>query len=248
MTILKNKDDIRNLRDCGEVIRKLFPVLAGKAVPGVSTAEIDRVAEAMIRDLGAEPAFKGYKGYPATICASVNEVVVHGIPSEETVLEEGDIIGIDVGVRKNGYYTDAARTFIVGGARVAETERLVDVTRRCLEAGIEQAVAGNRVSDISNAVQTLARIENYEEVQAFVGHGIGVNLHEPPEVPNWGEKGRGPVLKEGLLLAIEPMINEGTRNIKVLSDGWTAVTADGKLSAHFENTIMVGREKAEIIT
>ena len=247
MTILNKEGEIRKLRESGKIISEIFSLIKKRVKPGVSTLELDHEIEDIIRSKGAEPAFKGYKGYPATICASVNEVVVHGIPSSDIVLSEGDIIGIDVGVKKNGYFADAARTFLVG--RVSnEARRLVRVTEESLLAGINFAVAGNRVSDISNAIQEVAQREGYQEVRAFVGHGIGKSLHEAPEVPNWGEKGHGPVLKEGLLLAIEPMINVGTREVKVKSDGWTAVTADGKLSAHFEDTIIVGKVKAERIT
>ncbi|MDP8298457.1 MAG: type I methionyl aminopeptidase [Candidatus Tantalella remota] len=247
MTILIKNSEKAKLREAGGIIKDIFLWLEGTVKQGTSTAQLDREIEDFITAAGADPAFKGYKGYPATICASVNEVVVHGIPSDRKVLKEGDIIGIDVGVKKNGYFADAARTFIVGKAS-DETVRLVDVTRRSLEAGISQAIAGNRISDISNAVQNVAQGEGFEEVRAFVGHGVGKNLHEAPEVPNWGEKGKGPVLKEGLVLAIEPMINSGTRDVRVLEDGWTAVTRDGKMSAHFENTIIVGRQEAEIIT
>jgi methionyl aminopeptidase len=247
MTVLTSESDIKKLRESGEIIREIFSWLEKRVKEGVSTAELDRGVEEIIRERGGEPAFKGYKGYPATICASVNEVVVHGIPSDEVVLKPGDIIGVDVGVKKNGFYADAARTYSVGEIS-AEAEHLVKVTRECLEEGTGQAVAGNRVSDISHAIETVAKREGLEEVRTFVGHGIGRDLHESPEVPNWGEKGKGPVLKEGLLLAIEPMINAGTRKISVLEDGWTAVTLDGKLSAHFENTVMVGKKKAEIIT
>ncbi|RKY41636.1 MAG: type I methionyl aminopeptidase [Candidatus Makaraimicrobium thalassicum] len=247
MTLLTSEGDVRKMRECGRIIREIFPRAEKRIRAGVSTADLDREIEDIIREQGAEPAFKGYKGYPATICASVNEVVVHGIPSDDTILAEGDIVGIDVGVKKNGYFGDAARTFTVGKIS-EEAARLIEVTRECLSEGISQAIAGNRVSDISNTIQRIAQREGFEEVRTFVGHGIGTHLHEPPEVPNWGARGTGPVLKEGQALAIEPMINTGTRNIRVLSDGWTAVTTDGKLSAHFEDTIIVGRRKAEIIT
>jgi methionyl aminopeptidase len=247
MTVLTNESDIEKLRESGKIIREIFSWLEKRVQEGVSTAELDRGIEEIIREGGGEPAFKGYKGYPATICASVNEVVVHGIPSEDIILHPGDIIGVDVGVKKNGFYADAARTYSVGSISV-EAKHLVEVAEECLKKGTRQAVAGNRVSDISHAIESVAKREGLEEVRTFVGHGIGRSLHESPEVPNWGEKGKGPVLKEGLLLAIEPMINTGTRNIKVLEDGWTAVTLDGRLSAHFENTVMVGRKEAEIIT
>jgi len=247
MTILTNEKDLNRIRESGKVLKDIFYRIRRKIAEGVSTAQLDREIEGIILDRGAEPAFKGYRGYPAAICASVNEVVVHGIPSEDKILCDGDIVGIDVGVRKNGYFTDAARTFIVGKAS-AEAKRLVEATKNCLNEGIKKAISGNRISDISNAIQNAAGREGLKEVRTFVGHGIGKELHESPEVPNWGERGKGPEMKEGLVLAIEPMINAGTRNVRVLSDGWTAVTMDGKWSAHFENTIIVGRKKAEIIT
>jgi len=247
MTILQNKAEICKIREAGDIVREILSLAKKRIKPGLTTLELDSEIEDFILASGAEPAFKGYKGYPASICASVNEVVVHGIPSEKVVLADGDIIGIDVGVKKNGYFADAARTFTVGEVS-SEAKRLIEVTRECLTEGIKQAVAGARVSDISHAVQSLAQREGFQEVRAFVGHGTGKQLHESPEVPNWGEKGKGPVLKKGLVLAIEPMVNCGTREIKVLSDGWTAVTVDRKLSAHFENTIIVGEKEAEIIT
>jgi methionyl aminopeptidase len=247
MTILKTKEELDRIRSSGKVIRDIFDLIARDLCPGVSTAEIDRKIEKLILKSGAEPAFKGYKGYPSTICASVNDVVVHGIPSDDVVLRDGDIVGVDVGVKKNGFFADAARTFPVG--RISrEAGDLIDVTRESLMAGIKKAVAGNRLSDISNAIQNVARRGGYREVRAFVGHGIGENLHESPEVPNWGEKGKGLLLKEGLVLAIEPMLNVGTRDVRIMKDGWTAVTADRKLSAHFENTVIVGMKNAEIIT
>lgn len=247
MTILRTKEELDRIRKSGEVIRDIFKLIEDDLRPGVSTAELDRKIEKFILESGAEPAFKGYKGYPAVICASVNEVVVHGIPSDEVILNDGDIIGVDVGVKKYGFYTDAARTFSVG--KISDEARdLIEVTRQSLAEGINKAVAGNRLSDISNAVQGVAKRGGYQEVRAFVGHGIGTSLHESPEVPNWGEKGKGLLLKEGLVLAIEPMLNMGTREVRVMSDGWTAVTADRKLSAHFENTVIVGSKKAEIIT
>ncbi|MFH1878344.1 MAG: type I methionyl aminopeptidase [Candidatus Omnitrophota bacterium] len=247
LTILTNESDILKIRECGKIIRDIFIWCNRVIKEGISTAYLDAKIEEMILEKGATPAFKGYRGYPATICASINEVIVHGIPSEEIVLREGDIIGLDVGVKKNGFYTDAARTFTVGRID-SETKQLIDVTQECLRKGIEQAVSGNRISDISYAIQTVAKEAGYQEVRAFVGHGIGRKLHEAPEVPNYGEKGYGPVMKTGLLLAIEPMINQGTREVCILPDGWTAVTKDKKLSAHFENTVMVCPKKAEIMT
>ncbi|MFH1797829.1 MAG: type I methionyl aminopeptidase [Candidatus Omnitrophota bacterium] len=247
MTILTDEVDVRKIKNCAEVIKAVFFQIEKILKEGISTAELDECAEMIIRKCGAQAAFKGYRGYPAVICASVNEVVVHGVPSSDVVLADGDIIGIDVGVKKNGYFTDAARTFMIGLAS-KEAKRLVGTVRESLGKGLEQAIAGNRVTDISNAIQAVAKREGFKEVRQFVGHGVGIQLHESPEVPNWGEKGKGPLLKEGLVLAVEPMFNAGTRDVEVLSDGWTAVTKDGKLSAHFEETIIVGREKAEIIT
>lgn len=247
MTVLTSNVEISKMREAGKIISEIFCLAEDWIKEGVSTEDLDRKVEKVIRASGAEPAFKGYRGFPASICASVNDVVVHGIPSERTVLAEGDIIGIDVGVKKNGYFADAARTFTVGKVS-EEVQRLVDVTRNSLLAGIEQAIAGNHLYDISNAIQVVVQEAGFQEVRSFVGHGIGKKLHEEPEVPNFGEKGRGPKLKEGLALAVEPMVNAGTRELKVLADGWTAVTKDGKFSAHFEDTIIVGKEKAEIIT
>jgi methionyl aminopeptidase len=247
MTVLTSETDIRKIRESGEIVRELLEY-AGKIVKeGVTTAFLDRKIEQMIIERGGEPAFKGYKGYPSATCMSVNDVVVHGIPSDDIVLKKGDIISIDVGVKKNGFYADAAVTCIVD--RISkEAQKLIRVTKESLYEGIKEAVAGNRVSDISNTIQRIVEKNGFEEVRAFVGHGIGKELHEFPEVPNWGERGRGPRLKEGMVLAIEPMVNAGTRKIKVLPDGWTAVTEDGKLSAHFEHTIIVGKKEAEILT
>jgi len=214
--------------------------------PGVTTQRLDEIAEAFVRSEGAQPAFKGYYGYPATICASVNEEVVHGIPGKR-VLKDGDIIGIDVGVILDGFYSDAARTFAVGKVD-PESQRLIDVTREALVKGIGQAVAGNRLSDISWAVQSFAEKEGFSVVRQYVGHGIGKNLHEEPQVPNFGKPHEGPTLVEGMALAIEPMLNAGTHEVEVLPDGWTVVTKDGKRSGHFEQTIFVGKNKAEIVT
>jgi len=247
MTVLTDNSDIVKIEEAGRIIRDLFGWTKSLIQPGISTLEIDEKIEAFIEERGGKPAFKGYRGYPGTICASVNEVVVHGIPRSDVVLKEGDIIGIDVGLQKSGFFVDAAKTYAVGDVS-KDANDLMDATAKCLEKGIDQAIAGNRVFDISNAIQNLALERGYQEVRSFVGHGIGVKLHESPEVPNWGEKGKGPVLKFGQLLAIEPMINAGTRNVKILKDNWTAVTEDGKLSAHFEHTIMVGKEKAKVLT
>lgn len=247
MTVLTNEAEIRKIREAGNILKEVFARIETEIAEGVTTAYLDNLAEETILEMGGEPAFKGYKGYPTTTCASINDVVVHGIPSEKIVLAEGDILSLDIGVKKNGYYADSARTFAVGKIS-EEAKRLIEVTKNSLAEGIKKAVAGNRISDVSNAIQVYIEKYGYQEVRSFVGHGIGTELHEPPEVPNWGEKGKGLKLKEGLLLAIEPMVNEGTRKVKVLDDGWTAVTCDSKLSAHFEHTIIVGKKKAEILT
>jgi methionyl aminopeptidase len=247
MTVLTNIEDIEKIKSSGKLIKEVFSWLETSVRPGISTEQLDKDIEDIIRKSGGVPAFKGYKGFPSTICASVNNVVVHGIPTDEIVLDEGDIIGIDIGVRKEGFFTDAARTYTVGEVD-GKTLSLIETTQKSLMAGIEKAVAGNRIGDISNAVQLVAEENGYKEVRMFVGHGVGRHLHEPPEIPNWGEKGTGPELKKGQVLAIEPMINMGTRDVRILADGWTAVTDDGLLSAHFEDTVIVGDIKAEIIT
>lgn len=247
MTVLNDKKEISKIREAGKILKDIFLWLGDYIKDGVSTKEIDLVVEKAIKKSGAIPAFKGYRGYPATICASVNEVVVHGIPSDKIILKNGDIVGIDLGVVKNGYYADAARTYSVSKIDPLY-EKLINITKESLEAGIKEAVAGNRLSDISNAIECAIRPSGFKEVRSFVGHGIGRNLHESPEVPNWGERGYGMVLEEGLLLAIEPMVNEGTRDVEILDDGWTAVTKDRKRSAHFENTVMVGKRCSEVLT
>lgn len=223
--------------------------LVGEMVkPGVSTFELDQAADKLI---GSYPdcraAFKGYGGFPNTLCTSVNEEVVHGIPRSDRILNGGDLISIDVGVFRKGYFADAAATFSVGKPS-GQPIKLMDCTRRALTAGIEQAVGSNYIGDIGAAVQKVARKENFSVVRDLVGHGIGQNLHEDPQVPNFGTPKRGYLLKEGLVLAIEPMINEGTHEVRTLSDNWTVVTADGKLSVHFEHTVAIGPNGPEILT
>lgn len=234
------------MRRAGRIVAALLDLMEREARPGVTTRMLDETAERFIRSQGAEPAFKGYHGYPASICASVNEEVVHGIPGDK-LLQDGDIVGIDVGVKLDGYYSDAARTFPVG--RVDdESLRLIEVTREALNRGIAMAVEGNRLSDISYAVQAHAEKHGYGVVRKYTGHGIGRSLHEEPQVPNFGKPNQGPRLVEGMALAIEPMLNAGTHDVEELADGWTVVTKDGKRSAHFEQSIVVGREKAEVLT
>ncbi len=234
------------MRKAGCIVSKLLKVLEREIKPGITTKKLDAIAEAFILGEGSEPAFKGYYGFPASICASVNEEVVHGIPGSR-VLKDGDIVGIDVGVRLNGYYSDAARTFAVGRVEPA-SQALIDLTREAMNRGIGQAVEGNRLSDISWAVQSFAEANGLSVVKQYVGHGIGRNLHEEPQVPNYGKPHQGPRLVEGMTLAIEPMLNAGGAEVELLADGWTVVTKDRKRSGHFEQTIFVGKTKPEIVT
>lgn len=243
---LKTPRELEIMRRAGAIVAKLLALMGSSVGPGVTTRKLDTIAETFVRSQGAEPAFKGYYGYPATICASVNEGVVHGIPGDRRLVE-GDIIGIDVGVKLEGYYSDAARTFAVGRVD-EESSRLIEVTRRALECGVEKAVEGNRIGDISWAVQNAAEKEGFSVVRQFVGHGIGRNLHEEPQVPNFGKPNQGPQLTAGMTLAIEPMLNVGTHEVDILSDGWTVVTKDRRRSGHFENTVFVGKKKPEVVT
>jgi methionyl aminopeptidase len=246
MIILKSQEEIEKIALSCRIVAKTLDYLRDKVNPGITTMEIERVAEDFIRANNAMPAFKGYKGYPASICASVNNEVIHGIPSSR-VLEEGDILGIDLGVYKDGFYGDAAYTFPVGKVD-SEVERLLRVTEESLNIGIEKAREDNRVSDISYSIQKHIEANGFSVVRAFVGHGIGRNLHEDPQIPNFGSPGRGPRLRSGMTLAIEPMVNEGGHEVVVIDDGWTAMTLDGKLSAHFEHTILVTSDKPRILT
>ncbi len=242
----KTSAELEIMRRAGRVVSDLLKRLEKEVKPGISTQALDAVAEDFILSRGAEPAFKGYYGYPATICASVNEEVVHGIPGRR-VLKSGDIISVDVGAKLEGYFSDAARTFAVG-AIDEESRRLIDVTRDAMNEGIRHAVEGNCLSDISWAVQSFAESAGLSVVRDYVGHGIGRNLHEEPQVPNFGKPKQGPKLVTGMTLAIEPMLNLGSWEVEVLSDGWTVVTKDRKRSGHFEQTVFVGKNKAEIVT
>jgi methionyl aminopeptidase len=237
MIILKTPDEIETMVKASKLVAETLQALKREVRPGMTTDDLDRLAEAFIRERGGIPAFKGYRNYPKTLCASVNEQVVHGIPSKR-VLKEGDIIGLDLGAIVDGFYGDSAVTVPVGAIhpRVAE---LVRVTEEALYKGIEQAVVGNRLSDISHAVQRHAEAAGFSVVTDFVGHGIGRQLHEEPQVPNYGRPGQGPRLQVGMVLAIEPMVNMGKSGVQILDDQWTAVTQDGSLSAHFEHTIAI---------
>lgn len=237
MIILKTPAEIAVMAEASRVVAEALAIVKKAVCPGISTDELDRIAEEAIRARGAVPAFKGYRNYPKTLCASVNEQVVHGIPSKRK-LKEGDIIGLDLGAIVGGFYGDSAITVAVGRIR-EETEKLVQVTEEALYLGIKQAVVGNRLTDISNAVQQHVESAGFSVVTEFVGHGIGRQLHEEPQVPNYGKPGQGPRLQPGMVLAIEPMVNMGRSAVRVLEDRWTAVTVDGSLSAHFEHTIAV---------
>ncbi len=246
MIVRKSANEIDRIAAAGRVLARCMGLLRAKARPGTTTEELDRAAERFIRSQGAEPAFKGYRGYPATLCASVNEQVVHGIPSVRR-LAEGDIVSLDMGVRLNGFFGDSAITVAVG-AISDETQRLLDVTQAALQRGIMQVRIGGRISDIGHAIQRHVESEGFSVVREFVGHGIGASLHEEPQIANYGEPGRGPRMAEGMVLAIEPMVNMGRPAVKVLSDGWTAVTKDGSLSAHFEHTVAVTKQGPLILT
>ena len=252
MVILKTNGEIELMEEANSIVHRVLDELTERVVPGATTLELDRFAEETIRSVGGVPAFLNYKGFPATLCTSLNDVIVHGIPNREPLVE-GDIIGIDCGVLFKGYYGDAARTFTVGEVS-ADARRLLDVTRQSLELAIEQVQPGGHLSDIGHAVQSHVEQAGFSVVREFVGHGIGTSLHEDPQIPNFGEPGRGKRLKPGMVLAIEPMVNAGSRGVKMDADGWTARTDDGSLSAHFEYSValtetgprVLGRQHAAV--
>ncbi len=246
MTKYKTREEIELMRESAVLVSKTLGMLAKEIKPGVTTLYLDKLAEDFIRDHQALPGFKGLYDFPNTLCTSVNEQVVHGIPNQKP-LKDGDIVSIDCGVFKNGFYGDHAYTFTVGEVD-DEILKLLKITRESLLLGIAQATAGNRIGDISFAIQRHTEKEGYGVVRELVGHGLGHEMHESPEVPNYGKRGRGPLLKNGLVLAIEPMINLGTRKVKQLSDGWTIVTADGRPSAHFEHDVAIVDGKPEILS
>ena len=246
MIILKSQDEIKRMAAAGRIVAEVLEEIRNMVAPDVTTLELDTFAESYIKSKGATPAFKGYRGFPASICTSVNEQVVHGIPSSER-LRKGDIVSLDTGVYYKGFYGDAALTLTVGEVSNA-AKKLLSVTEKSLYLGIEKAVAGNRLFDISSAIQNQAESEGFSVVRSFVGHGIGRELHEDPQIPNFGRQGDGPMLKEGMTLAIEPMVNAGTWDVEILDDGWTAVTKDKKLSAHFEHTVAITSNGPVILT
>ena len=251
MIPLKSIEEIEFIRESSRIVADVLKLVGAQVRPGITTIELDKVAEDFIRSMGGEPAFKGYGWdkknlFPATLCTSIDAEVVHGIPSKR-MLKDGDLLSIDVGVKKNGFYGDGACSFAIGEVS-EEKQRLMRVTQESLAKGIEQAVAGKRVHDVSNAIQHHVEANGFSVVRDLVGHGVGRKLHEEPSIPNFGEPGTGVVLKDGMTLAIEPMVNAGTWRVKVATDGWTVLTVDGKPSAHFEHTIAIIHGKAEILT
>lgn len=246
MIIIKSKREIEELRRSNAIVAEVFEKLKKVIVPGIQTKELDQIAEDIIRSRGALPAFKGYRGFPATLCISINEEVVHGIPGSRRI-KEGDIVSIDVGVNMNGYFGDGAITIAVGEIDDVG-KKLIEVTEKALYIGIEKARPGNRLFDISYAIQSWVESNGFSVVRDFVGHGIGKDLHEEPQIPNFGSPNQGPRLEKGMVFALEPMVNEGTYMVKILSDGWTVVTVDGKRSAHFEHSIAITDGEAEILS
>ena len=246
MIIIKNNQEIDRMRSAGKIVAETLLLVEEKVRPGITTAELDRIAEEFITKHGARPSFKGLYGFPASLCISVNEQVVHGIPGGY-VLKDGDIISVDCGANINGFHGDAARTFGVGNIS-EEAEKLINVTKESFFRGIEYAKVGNRLTDISHEIQSYVEASGFSVVRDFVGHGIGRVVHEDPDIPNYGRPGRGPKLVEGMALAIEPMVNVGNYKVKTLKDDWTVVTSDGSLSAHYENTIVILPDGPEILT
>ena len=246
--VCKSVSEIEKMRRSGRIVRQVLDSVKEVVAPGVSTMDLERVAERKIKELGAKPAFKGYYDYPCVLCTSINDEIVHGIPSERRVLKTGDIVSIDTGVVLDGYYGDAAITVPVNGGLSPELQTLLDVTRESLYRGIEAARVGNTIGDVGSAVQRLVESNGFSVVREFVGHGIGTKLHEDPQVPNYGAPGTGPKLRDGMVLAIEPMVNVGRSETRLLDDKWTAVTQDGSWSAHFEHCVAVTKNGPVILT
>ena len=247
MIIIKSEEEIELMRISGKVTAFILKELESFIRPGISTADIDKFVESTITSNGMIPTFKGYGGFPASACVSINEEVVHGIPDKKRILKEGDIVSVDVGSTYKGYVSDAARTYPVG--TVSDTaKKLMDTTRESFFAGLEYCKVGNRLSDISHAIQVRAESDGFSVIRDFVGHGVGQNMHEDPQIPNYGKPGRGPRLAKGMVFAIEPMICEGTYDVETLSNDWTVVTLDGKLSAHYENTVVITDGEPQLLT
>ncbi len=247
MIVLKTGRELALMKEACRISAGALKLIGRAVEPGVSTAELDRIAEKYIREQGATPNFKGYQGYPATACISINNEVIHGIPSKSRIIKNGDIVSVDLGACFEGYHGDNAATFAAGDVS-PEAKRLMDTTRESLYEGINATRTGGRIGDISNAIQTYVEARGYSVVRQFVGHGVGTSLHEAPEVPNFGTAGRGVRLMPGMTLAIEPMVNMGKEKVKVLPDGWTVLTCDGSLSAHFEHTIAITKDGPVIMT
>ena len=247
MIVCRSETEIAKLWTANQLVADVLAKVEAAVGPGVSTMDLDQLAERLVRDGGAEPAFKGYRGYPATLCTSINEEVVHGIPSKSRLLQDGDVVSIDMGVKMGGYYGDSAVTVAVGTVP-GKTADLLRVTRESLERAIEHVQVGGRLSDVSHAVQAWVEHHGFSIVREFVGHGIGEKLHEEPQIPNYGQPGRGPKLAPGMVLAIEPMVAMGLPETKVLKDGWTAVTRDRSLAAHFEHTVAVTADGCRVLT
>jgi methionyl aminopeptidase len=245
--MIKTALEIDKMRRSGEILRQVHEAIRPMVVAGASTMDLENAANAMIDAFGAKAAFKGYHGFPASLCTSLNDQVVHGMPSTKTILKDGDILSIDCGVVVDGFYSDCAVTYAIGKPS-ARTRRLLEITRESLEAAIAAAVPGGRLGDISATVQEMCEAEGFGVVREFVGHGIGKTMHEDPQVPNYGSRGKGPRLRAGMVLAIEPMINAGSAEVKVLKDGWTAVTIDGSVSAHFEHTVAITKDGPVVLT
>jgi methionyl aminopeptidase len=248
MIVCKSATEIEKMQRSGRIVRQVLDHVRTLVAPGASTMDLERAAEAKIKELSAKPAFKGYYDYPCVLCTSINEEIVHGIPSEKRTLRAGDIVSIDCGVVLDGYYGDAAITVPVNGSLKPELQKLLEVTEASLYKGIEQARIGNAVGDVGAAVQEHVEANGFSVVREFVGHGIGTRLHEEPQVPNFGQRGRGTKLREGMVIAIEPMVNSGKPEARVLEDKWTAVTADGSYSAHFEHCVAVTKDGPMILT
>src|SRR5689334_3948532 len=244
----KSQSELAKMKRSGQIVRQVLDAVKALVAPGVSTMDLEHAAEEKIRELGAKPAFKGYYDYPCVLCTSVNNEIVHGIPSEKRILKPGDIVSIDCGVVLDGYYGDAAITVAVDGSVTPEVKKLLEVTEASLERGIAAAQIGNSVGDVGAAVQEFVEANGFSVVREFVGHGIGTRLHEEPQIPNYGSRGHGARLREGMVLAIEPMVNSGGPNTRVLDDKWTAVTADGSYSAHFEHCVAVTKDGPMILT
>ncbi len=247
MVQLKSLNEIEKMRKAGAIVAQVLQEIEDLVKPGATTADLDLFAQTRTKELGAKPAFKGYHGFPGTLCVSVNEEVVHGIPSKKRILRDGDIVGIDFGVILDGWFGDSARTFPVGAVD-SKAAKLLEITEKSLHLGIQEARVGNHLFDIGHAIQNFVESHGFSVVREFVGHGIGKSLHEDPQVPNFGIKGKGMLLKAGMVIAIEPMINAGKPEVRVLADGWTAVTVDKALSAHFEHTIAITEAGPEILT